>query len=464
MSFGSRFVIYPSSWYFSLIPINMAVGSMRVIVTLAAIALGGSLFDIGAIIAANAVVTIIMSILWGRLSDYFGLRIKFLLIFFLFSSPLFVLLGFAVSIEQLILLYTVLAVFTSGIHPIATMYAVEYREGKNWQREIVRYNSYFNTGVIAGLIINSLITLVIPLSWVLYLAASFCVASALILWRTAKEPELPLEREAYPIIQEQDETRTLTMSILSYIDVRRIKISKRVRRLKPIHLLFLACLVHWTGVYSYGVGEVPFMAAIGMSASLILSVNVAENVAAVISFSNIVPRVRIEYQKLVTSMMIIRALIIAGWAGLTVFLVYRTPFAFVFPFTFLVIFLICYALVWYPITCFAISQAQFNRKGTTQGQLLAVVSLANVLGSLVGGGIIGAFGYAVGFLVSAAIAALAVPLIRRINIEIKTASTCSSTQQVHLVLCRRGNLLGQRLLLCRVYGGLLRLSVQWRLW
>jgi predicted MFS family arabinose efflux permease len=395
----------------------MALGSIKIVITLAALSLGATLFDIGLIIAGNATVTIVASIGWGRLSDYFGLRVRFLVIFFLASAPLFVLLGLANAVWQLIALFTVFAVSTAGIQPIAAMYAVESKEGKNWQKEIVKYNSYWNTGVIAGLVVNSLLALVMPLSWLLYIASGFCLVSALIVWRTAKEPDLPLEREAYAIINVQDEEQPTTMSVLEYFDIR--KIPRGLRRLKPVHLLFIACLIHWTGVFSYTVGEVPFMAAIGMSASLILSVNVAENVATVISFSNVVPRVRMEYQKLVASMIGIRSLIILGWAGLTVFLVYRAPFAFIFPFIFLAIFLVCYALIWYPIMCFAISQAQYNRKGTTQGELLAVISLASVLGSLIGGFVIGTFGFAVGFAVSAGIAVLALPILHYINIEIK---------------------------------------------
>jgi hypothetical protein len=34
------------------------------------------------------------------------------------------------------------------------MYAVEYREGKNWQREVVKYNSFLTIGVIVGLIVT----------------------------------------------------------------------------------------------------------------------------------------------------------------------------------------------------------------------------------------------------------------------------------------------------------------------
>jgi predicted MFS family arabinose efflux permease len=104
---------------------------------------------------------------------------------------------------------------------------------------------------------------------------------------------------------------------------------------------------------------------------------------------------------------------------LTFFIVNRFSGAFIFPLVLEILFLICYALVWYPIMCFAISQAEPNRKGTTQGELLSIVSLANVTGALIGGVLIGAFGYAVGFIVSAAIAVLAIPIMRHVNIEIK---------------------------------------------
>lgn len=398
----------------------MAVGSIKIVISLAALALGASLVEIGTLIAANAIVTIVMSIVWGKLSDFFGLRKRFLLIFFLFSAPLFALLGITGSVLQLTVIYTVLAIFTSGVQPIAVMYAVEYHEGKNWQGEVIKYNSYLNSGVILGLVLYSLVALVVPLSWILFLSALFCFVSALILWKTGKEPQLPLERDAFMILNLQDEDRTSTWSILDYFDIRKLRIPTSLKRLKPIHLLFLACLVHWTGVFSYGVGEVPFMAALGLSTSLILTVSVAENAATVFSFSKLVPRVRMEYQKLVTSMMVVRALLILGWAGLTVLLVYPSSYAFIFPLAFNILFLTCYALLWFPILCFAISQAEFNRRGTTQGELLSTVSLANVLGSLIGGVLIAMLGYTIGFIIAAVIAFMALPILHYIDIEIKS--------------------------------------------
>lgn len=397
----------------------MAVGSVKIVVTLAALALGASLFEIGLLIALNALVGIAVSIGWGRISDYYGLRIKFLIIFFLVSAPLFILLGVATAVWQLILIFSILAFSTAGIGPIAAMYAVEYREGKDWQKEIVKYNSFLNVGVIVGLVFSSFVALVVPLSWLLYLGSVFCVLSAVFIWRTAKEPDLPLERNAYTTanLEEKEEEPT---SVFDTFDIKNFKMRHLLRRLKPVHLLFIACLIHWTGVYTYGVGEVPLMNAIGLSASVILSINVVENLATVVSYSTIVPRVKLDYQKLVALTMGSRSALILCWVGLTVFITTRVSYAFIFPLILEVLFLLCYALVWYPIMCFAISQAQPNKKGQTQGELVAVVSLANVLGGVIGGVVIGSFGFAVGFAVAAGIAALAIPILRYLNMEIKT--------------------------------------------
>jgi MFS family permease len=318
---------------------------------------------------------------------------------------MFALLGLADTVLSLTVLYTSLAAFTGGIQPIAAMYSVEYREGKNWQQEVVKFNSYLTIGVIAGLVVNTLLALVIPLSWILYLSAGFCLLSALILWRTAKEPMLPLEREAY--------------SIFEYFDIRKIRFPRSFKQLKPIHLLLIVCLIHWTGVYSYGVGEVPLMSAIGLSSSMIIGINVAENIATVYSFSQLVPKAKIESKKLINIMMGARGLIILAWAGLTFFITYQFSGVFILPLILEIAFLVCYALLWYPIMCFAISQSEPNRKGTTQGELLSVISLANVVGALIGGAVIGAFGFFMGFIVSAVIAVLSIPILHFVEVELE---------------------------------------------
>jgi MFS family permease len=382
----------------------MSIGSIKVVILLIALAAGAGLFEIGLLIALNSAATIVFSLFWGRISDFFGLRKKFMLLLFLLSSPMFILLGLSDSVLTLTILYTALAAFTGGIQPIASMYAVEYREGKNWRQEVVKFNSYLNVGVIVGLVANTLLALVIPLSWILYLSAGLCLISAVVLWKTAKEPLLPLEREAY--------------SITDYFDIKKFKRVLSFRKPKPITILFIVSLIHWVGVYSYGVGEVPLMTAIGLSSSMIIGINVAENIATVYSFNRLVPRAKMSPKKLIATMMGIRGLLIMIWAALTFFTANQFGAVFILPLILEIAFLICYALLWYPIMCFAISQSPPGRKGTTQGELLSVVSMGNVGGALIGGILIGGFGFEVGFIASGIIAILSIPLLRYVDIDI----------------------------------------------
>jgi MFS family permease len=403
-----------SAWVFSLIPINMATGSLKVVVTLLALSLGATLLEIGIIIAANGLVTIIMSIAWGKISDSYGIRKNFLLIFYFACIPIMFLLGSSTSILLIIVFYSFLAFFTSGIQPISVMYAVEVHEGKNWQTEISKYNTYLNNGVIIGLIVNSLLSFIIPVSWLIYSMSFYCLLSGIIFWKTAKEADLPLERYTFPIVSYQDEENA-SWSILDYFDIRKLKIN--IKNLKPLQILFFTCIIHWIGVFSFTVGEVPLMNAIGLPIAIILGISVAENFATVIAFTRIVPKIKINNQKLIPAIMIVRGIVIALWASLTVFFYNPSSYAFIFPLIFSIIFLVCYALIWQPIMCFTLAQAEFDKKGTSQGQLIAVISLANVIGSVLGGFLLQYFGFVIGFIVSGAIAILALPILKRVNIE-----------------------------------------------
>ncbi len=402
--FLKRRVLDDSAWYFSLIPINMAIGSIKVVIVLIALASGAGLFEIGLLIALNSAATIVFSLFWGRISDFFGLRKRFMLLLFLLSSPMFILLGLSDSVLTLTVLYTSLAAFTGGIQPIASMYAVEYREGKNWRQEVVKFNSYINVGVIVGLVVNTLLALVIPLSWILYLSAGLCLFSALVLWKTAKEPWLPLERDVY--------------SIRDYFDFKKVKRVLSLRKPKPITIMFIVCLIHWVGVYSYGVGEVPLMTAIGLSSSMIIGINVVENIATVYAFNRLVPRAKMNQKKLMAGMIGARGLLIMVWAALTFFIANQFSAVFILPLILEIAFLICYALLWYPIMCFTIAQSPPGKKGTTQGELLSVIASANVAGALIGGVLIGVLGFEVGFIASGIIAILAIPFLRYVDPEI----------------------------------------------
>lgn len=82
-------------WHVSIIPLYMAIGSPGLLATLLALSLGASVVEIGAMTAAGAVSTFIFSIVWGKLSDFSGIRKRYLLFFAIALEPIFLMLSMA---------------------------------------------------------------------------------------------------------------------------------------------------------------------------------------------------------------------------------------------------------------------------------------------------------------------------------------------------------------------------------
>jgi len=406
------------SWYFAVIPSNMAIGSSGVLSTLLALNLGATVTEIGVLSAANAAATIIFSTIWGKLSDSSGTRKKYLLIIFFALIPIFLILSLVNSVSQLILSYSVLAIFTSGIAPIATMLAVESCKSKNWEGEVARYNSISSIGNIFGLVMNSAVAVFLKVSWLFYISSFSCLIAALMLWRLAEEPEITLERQAFPIRSLRNAEKFLS-SIFHFLDIRQIRIPKvRKFKLKPLQLLFLACFVQWTGIYFFSVGETPLMKALGMPDSLILALNASASLISIFAFSKIVPSLKQSRGNLINTATIWRSILILGWAGTSLLLVYAIPYAFVFPFLLGTIWPISFAMIWLPIVTHAISSSPPNEKSATQGVLISSTAIANAIGAILGGFVISTFGYTIGFISAAVITLLSAPIFSRSLVDI----------------------------------------------
>jgi len=403
-------------WYFSMIPFNMAIGSSSVLTTLVALSLNASVAEIGLMVASGAITTIIFSTAWGKLSDRSGIRIKYLIILFVLLGPIFLILSTANSIQQLILYYTLLAIFSSGVSPIAVMYAVEACRSRNWQREVARYNSISSIGTIFGFVINTFVALLLHVNWLFYISSILCFFSAFFLWQTAQESHITLERHAFPIRHLRDAEHLLSpRPIFHYLDIRKIQIPRNLGKFKPLHLLFLACFIHWLGIFFFNVGQTPLMKELGLSDSMILAINALSSVVPVVAFGKIVPSLKQDHKKLINMAIFSRGILIICWGALSTFTTRPFPYIFVLPLLFSVLFPFFYAVLWLPIITFAISSAPEHSKGSIQGELLSVMAVSNALGSALGGFVMTNLGYIIGFILAAIISILATPIISRIN-------------------------------------------------
>jgi predicted MFS family arabinose efflux permease len=272
-----------------------------------------------------------------------------------------------------------------------------------------------SVGNILGLLTYTVAARFYETNILFYVSAFFCLAAALMLWRLGQEPEITLERNPFSFrLLHNVESHLSLRPILHSLDVRRIRVPQKLDQVKPLQLLLLTAFVHWLGISFWFVGITPLMRELGLSDSLILALNVANGVASAASFVWIAPRMKNNYKKL-GSLVLSRAGVILCWAALPYFLVHTTPLVFVFPLLLSIIFNVLYAMIWLPLTNFAISQAPEEHKSSVVGQLMSATGVAGAVGSILGGLAITTYGYTVGFIIASAIVVLSIPIVSRMD-------------------------------------------------
>jgi MFS family permease len=405
-------------WHISVIPLYMAIGSPGLLATLVALSLGASIAEIGAMTAAGAVATFIFSIVWGKLSDFSGIRKKYLLFFAIALGPIFLTLSMANSVQEVILIYTLASAITAGVAPIAVMYTVECCRLEDWQVGVARYSSVASVGNILGLLTYTLTAPFLETRWLFYISSATCFSAAIFLWVMGREPEITLARHPFPVKSFRDAEKFLSpRPLLHYLDVRRIKPPKNLRQMTPLQLLFLAAFIHWTGISLFGIGQTPLMKDLGLTDSLILAINVVTGVTAAIAFAYIAPRMKSSHKMSINLIVVARCILILCWAALPFFLIHPIPFVFILPLIISIAFNVLYSMIWLPITNFAISQAPEDLKGSVQGELLSATALAGAVGSVAGGLVMTAYGYTVGFVLASIIALLTIPILSRFEMS-----------------------------------------------
>ena len=397
-----------------MIPLYMAIGNPGLLVTLVALSLGASVAQVGAISAAGSVASFALSMVWGRLSDMSSRRKIYLLFIAVILVPIFVALSIVNGIPQITILYTLVIGVGSGVAPIAVMYTVECCRGKNWSGEIARLNSIMSIGNIIGLLAFTLAAHFYPTQSLFYISAGVCLAASMLLWRLGREPEMTFERHSFSHLLHDVEGLLSPRPLLQHLDVRRIRLPTSLSKLSSIQFLMVTAFIHWTGISIYAVGMTPLMKALGLSDSLILALNVGNGIAAAASFIWIAPRAKTGPQHL-KELILARSILVLCWAPLPLLIINPPSYVFIFPLIISAAINFFYAMLWLPLSSFAISLAPEDRKSSVMGQLISATAIAGAIGSAVGGILITAYGYSVGFIIASGIMLLAIRTVTRIN-------------------------------------------------
>ena len=118
--------------------------------------LGGSVSNVGVVSAATSMASVPAAIGWSELSDHLQKRKVFILMDYIGTGLLFLLMGFATTLEQFLGLNILFGVVAAASVSMGTIIITETVEAKRWTKAIGTYTEVGGLGWILGLLLGGI--------------------------------------------------------------------------------------------------------------------------------------------------------------------------------------------------------------------------------------------------------------------------------------------------------------------
>ncbi|HYB78545.1 MAG TPA: MFS transporter [Thermoplasmata archaeon] len=419
----SRLLARP--WLLAFVPINAAASGFGVALPLLIlITLHGSWADVALAATLYNSAVILMSVVWGRLSDKYPVRRTFLVINFAGYGVLYVLLAGVHSLTALYGLYAVIgAVAPAGASASNLLILEKFTDGER-PNAFASYQEMSMIGSIAGILIGYFWTLASDaLLSLLFLLAALAFVSAAAVWFGIREAPRKLKtdhvaRHPESLLSRLREFTTYRLTIPFFptgVSLRRgawgrFRKWARAELHHELPLIMIASFLFNLSGNLFNISYTPYLYSAGLAASAIFLVNLSNNFAALLIFPFTGGlSTRAGPDRLVQRATYLRSLGYLATAGFT-FMAFTEPRAFDAN-------LAVYGLLGGAIAVYTTASTLILYRGLVGRDAGALIGVNNALGgaAAVGGaalsGLLAIFGsFRLVFLVSAGLLLVSLPL------------------------------------------------------
>jgi len=293
----SRLLVRP--WLLAFVPINAATSGFGVVLPLLIlIPLHGTWADVALAATLYNSAVILMSVVWGRLSDKYPARRTFLVINFAGYGALYVLLSGVHSIAYLYLLYAIIgAVAPAGASASNLLILEKFSDGER-PNAYASYQEMSMFGSLIGLLTGYFWTLASDaLLTLLLVLAALAFASAVAIWFGIREPRRKLEhahvaRHPESLLSRLREFTTYRISIPFFPSSpsfragawSRFRKWARAELHHELPLIMFASFLFNLSANLYNISYTPYLYSAGLAASAIFLVNLSNNIAQTLIF------------------------------------------------------------------------------------------------------------------------------------------------------------------------------------
>jgi len=293
----SRFLARP--WLLAFVPINAATSGFGVVLPLLIlISLHGSWADVAVAATLYNSAVILMSVLWGHLSDKHPVRRTFLVINFAGFGVLYAILAGVHTLPELYAVYAVIgAVAPAGASASNLLILEKFSDGER-PTAFASYQEMSMIGSIIGVLIGYFWTLASDaLLNLLFLLAALALVSAVAVWFGIKEAPRKLKgsnvaRHPESLLSHFRELTTYRLSIpffptrpaLGRGAWRRLRTWVRAELHHELPLIMIASFLFNLSGNLFNISYTPYLYSAGLAASSIFLVNLSNNFAQTLIF------------------------------------------------------------------------------------------------------------------------------------------------------------------------------------
>lgn len=293
----SRLVARP--WLLAFLPINAATAGFGVVLPLLIlISLHGSWADVAVAATLFNAAVILMSVVWGHLSDKIPRRRLFLVINYGGYAALYVLLAHVGSLPALFAIYTVIGVIAPAGASASNLLILEKFTEAERANAFASFQEVSMIGSIVGLLVGYFWTLASDaLLSLLYVLGGLALASAVAIWFGIRDAPRPLSTLTVARHPESLFSRIRVVTSLGipipFFPRRPPLGPKPLARLRrwaseelhhELPLIVIASFLFNLSANLFNISYTPFLYSAGLTAASIFLVNVSNNFAQTLVF------------------------------------------------------------------------------------------------------------------------------------------------------------------------------------
>ena len=286
-------------WLLAFVPINAATAGFGVILPLLIlISLHGSWADVAVAATLFNAAVILMSVVWGHLSDRYPRRRLFLVVNYAGYAVLYVLLAHVGSLTALFVIYTVIGVIAPAGASASNLLILEKFTEEERANAFASFQEVSMIGSIVGLLVGYFWTLASDaLLSLLYVFGALAVVSAIAIWFGIRESTRPLTTLTVARHPESLFSRIRVVTsfgipipffprrpALGPAPLARLRRWAREELHHELPLIVIASFLFNLSANLYNISYTPYLYTAGLTAASIFLVNVSNNFVQTLVF------------------------------------------------------------------------------------------------------------------------------------------------------------------------------------